>query len=128
MKSVSTISLRWIILASLCLLAAAGCSRSEKSGEEIPRTEIEAKLNGVLNRMVSRCEDQQEIEQLKAAQLFHNLKGMPMDIVGFSVPIGTNHVFVSFTLEHFRKTTLDVLASEALENLHLAKATKPPSR
>ena len=89
----------------------------------MPRTEIEAKLNGVLQRMVSQCEDQREIEQLKAAQIFHNMKGMPMESVGVSVPIGTNRVHVSFTLEHFRKATLEVLATETLEDLRHAKAT-----
>lgn len=87
-------------------------------------TEIEGKLNAVLERMVSQCEDQREIEQLKAAQIFHNLKGMPTEIVGLSVPIGTNRIHVSFTLEYFQKTTPEVLATEALKNLHLAEATR----
>jgi hypothetical protein len=46
-----------------------------------------------------------------------------MESVGVSVPIGTNSVHVSFTLEHFQKTTPEVLAIEALEDLRHAKAT-----
>jgi hypothetical protein len=118
-------SLLWIFLASLCLVAVEGCSPSEKRKEAMTQTEIEAKLNGVLQRMVSQCKDQQEIEQLKTAQIFHNVKGLPMDIVGLSVPTGTNKTHISFTLEHFAKTPPEVLATEAIEDLHLAKAIKP---
>jgi hypothetical protein len=89
------------------------------------RIEIETKLNGVLQKMLSQCEDQREIEQLRAAQIFRNVKDMPMEMVGISVPIGTNRVHVSFTLDYFRETTLEVLAAEGLEDLHRAKATDP---
>jgi hypothetical protein len=116
------IRLRCIILASLCLVAVAGCSRSEKSQQEMTRKELEAKLNGVLQRMVRQCEDQREIEQLNAAHIFHNLEGLQMDIVGFSVQNGTNKIFVTFTMEHFQKTMVRVLATEGLGNLHRAKA------
>jgi hypothetical protein len=124
MKYLSNIPQRWIFLAGLCLIALQGCSRSEKSQQEMSRTEIQAKLNGVLQRMLSQCKDQTEIEQLKAAHLFDGIQGLDMDVVGIRVPNGTNTIHVSFTMEHFRKNTPDVLATEALNNLHRAKDFK----
>lgn len=124
MNRISPMFVCQVLLAILCLMTDAGCSRSDKSAGGMPQKEMEIKLNEILDRMVHQCKDQQEIEQLKAAQIFHDLNGMPMELAGISVPIGSNYIHVTFTLEHFRKNNVDVLATEALEDLHLAKATK----
>lgn len=94
------------------------------------RTEIEAKLNTVLKQMVSRCETPEDKSALKSAELFQNIGGLPIEIVGFSVPIsaGTNRAHISFTLEHFRRTAPAVLAAQGLDDWRTAKAIsrKPP--
>lgn len=87
------------------------------------RADIESKLNLVLQQMVSRCDDATDKQALRAAKLFQKLQNL--DVVGFSVPInsGSNHVHVSFTLDHFQQTPLDVLAAEGLEDFQTAKAS-----
>ena len=97
-----------------------GCSRSN----QMNRAEIESKLNGVLQHMVSHCADQHDQEALRAAEVFHKLQGLSMDIVGISVPMnsGSNHAHISFTIDHFQKTPVETLAAEGLEDLQAAKA------
>jgi hypothetical protein len=106
------------------MFIASGCSPTSEGRHEMSRSEIETKLNGVLQQMVSRCADPQDREALRNGEIFHNLQGLSMDIVGISVPInsGSNHAHISFTADHFRKTPADVLATEGLQDLQTAKA------
>src|SRR3982751_1364300 len=86
-----------------------GCSRRHQMNQ----AEIESKLNGVLQQMVSRCADPHDQEALRAAQVFHKLQGLSMDIVGISVPVssGSNHAHISFTSDHFQKSPVETLAA-----------------
>ena len=88
-------------------------------------TELEAKLNGVLQQMVSSCEDPKDQAALKSAELFHRIQGLPMEVVGFSVPInaGANRAKISFTLDHFSRTSVKVLAAEGNEDFQTAKSS-----
>lgn len=110
------LSLVWIVVES-------GCSAGNNEKQERELTELESKLNDVLQRMISQCEDPKDKETLNAAQLFQNLEGLSMDVVGFSVPLnsGSRRAHISFTLDYFQSTLPDVLATEGLEDLHMAK-------
>lgn len=105
------------------MVAESGCSSSNNGKQERELTELESKLNDVLQRMISQCEDPEDEEILKNAKLFQNLEGLSMEVVGFSVPIesGSNRAFLSFTLDYFQSTPSDVLATEGLEDLQMAK-------
>jgi hypothetical protein len=83
-----------------------------------------AKLKTVLQQMVSHCKNPDDQSALKSAELFHNIQGLPMDIVGFSVPInsGSNRAYISFTLDHFSRKSPEDLASEGLNDFQTAKS------
>ena len=89
------------------------------------RADIESKLNGVLQQMVSRCTDPKDREALRAAEVFRKLQGLSMNVVGFSGPInsGSNRAHISFTIDHFQRTRVDSLATEGLEDLQTAKSS-----
>jgi len=106
------------------MLIASGCSRNNEGSREMSRSEIEAKLNGVLHQMVVRSANEKDREALRNAEIFHDLQGLSMDIVGISVALnsGSNRAHVSYTIDHFRQTRVDVLAAEGLEDMQTAKA------
>jgi hypothetical protein len=112
------------LTSTILIFIGSACSPSNEGNHEMNRVEIEAKLNGVLQQMVSRCADPKDREALRAAEVFHNLQGLSMDIVGFSVPInsGSNRAHISFTSDHFQRTRQETLAAEGLEDLQTAKA------
>lgn len=112
------------LLSLVWMVAESGCSAGNNGKHERELTEIESKLNDVLQRMISQCEDPKDEETLKDAELFQNLEGLSMEVVGFSVPLnsGSNRAHISFALDYFRLTPADVLAAQGLEDFQMAKA------
>ena len=105
------------------MFVGSACSRNNDAKHEVKQGELESKLKGVLQQMITSA-DAKDQDALRAAQLFKNLQGLPMDIVGFSVPIsgGSNRAHISFTIDHFQRTPPGTLAAEGLEDLKTAKA------
>jgi hypothetical protein len=104
----------------LFLLMCGSCSRH---ANEMSQAQLETKLNAVLQQMMSDSTNSQDRDAFKGAELFKNIPGLPMEIAGFSLPInaGKNHAHLSFTLEHFRKTSVKDLAKESDEHFQTAK-------
>ncbi len=92
-------------------------------------TEVAAKLKAVLQQMVSHCKNPNDESALKSAELFHNIQGLSMDLVGFSVPInsGTNHIHISFTLDHFSRKSTEALASDGYNDFQTAQSVSRKS-
>jgi hypothetical protein len=114
----------WIcLLCSVPLLfAAGGCSKESPSARPEQTREVRAKLDEVHPEMLRLSSNDEEKSCLRAAQPFVNIRGLDMQVAGFSIPMGTNgkQAHVSFTVDHLKKTTREALAKEALEDFRIA--------
>lgn len=107
--------MKCVFLALILIVVATGCSR-EKAADPA----VAEKIHLVLAEMVRQSKSDEEKAQLQKAEPFQNIAGVEMQLAGFSVPIGTNRAHISFTIDHLRKTKVDVLAKEAFEDIRLA--------
>jgi len=113
----------WVGLsAGIVLLNVLGCSKQSSSAQPDPAREARVKLDQILPEMIRLSTNGEEKVFLGAAQPFLNIRGLDMQITGFSIPIGTNgrQAHVSFTIAHLRKTSPEALAKEALEDFQMA--------
>jgi hypothetical protein len=103
------------LLLSLVLVAAVGCEKSKPAD----RT---GKLEQVRAAAAKRAADGDR-DALANATVIQGVKDLPLSVVGLRVALKgrSNAVLVTFEVEHFDATSVDQLASEAVEDFNRAK-------
>jgi hypothetical protein len=113
---------RFLLCTLLFILGAPACSRRDSADSSQARVEANAKLIQLRPELLRLARNDQERKSSEQAEPFVNIKGLDMQVAGYSVPFGTNgnRVHVSFTIEHLKNTPIEKLAGEAMDNFRLA--------
>jgi glyoxylase-like metal-dependent hydrolase (beta-lactamase superfamily II) len=122
-----------LFLATLLAYGVLGTSAlaqtTDKAGFMGPEA-ARAKMHLVVQEAIHQANSDSEKSAFQSGQVFVNLFEKDTAVAGVAIPVGSkgNRVFVTFTIDHFRDTAVNVLAREALEDFARTTGSTQPQQ
>ena len=117
------------------MLALVSCTRPAEKTEfpgavTAASSSREMKMRLVVHEAIRQAQDPDDKAAFEAGQVFVNIEGLDMPVVGVTLPVGNTgkRVHVSFTEEYFHATPVTILAKDALRDFARAKAGEQTQR